>query len=35
MGIELFLGRFVSYPLGIRCLVTCRKPIHGRRENGD
>jgi SAM-dependent methyltransferase len=26
MGMELFLGRFVSYPAGIRCLLTCRKP---------
>jgi SAM-dependent methyltransferase len=30
MGVELFLGRFVSYPRGIRCLLTCRKPIHGK-----
>ena len=26
MTIELFLGRFVSFPTGIRCLLTCRKP---------
>lgn len=25
MRIELFLGRWVSYPFGIRCLVTCIK----------
>ena len=30
MGMELFLGRFVSYPTGIRCLLTCRKPIHDK-----
>jgi SAM-dependent methyltransferase len=23
---ELFLGRWVSYPFGIRCLITCMKP---------
>jgi len=27
MAMELFLGKFVSYPVGIRCLLTCRKPI--------
>jgi SAM-dependent methyltransferase len=26
MAVELLLGRFVSYPAGIRCLLTCRKP---------
>lgn len=26
MGIELALGRFLSYPVGIRCLVTAVKP---------
>jgi SAM-dependent methyltransferase len=24
--LELFVGRWVSYPLGIRCLLTCTKP---------
>jgi SAM-dependent methyltransferase len=30
MRMELSLGRFVSYPTGIRCLLTCRKPFHGK-----
>lgn len=25
MRIELFLGKWISYPFGIRCLVTCRR----------
>lgn len=25
MKIELFIGKYVSYPTGIRCLVTCKK----------
>ena len=27
MNFEILLGRFVSYPAGIRCLLTCRKPV--------
>jgi SAM-dependent methyltransferase len=27
MQIELALGRVFSYPFGIRCLLTCRKPL--------
>lgn len=26
MEFELYLGRSVSYPIGIRCLMTCKKP---------
>ena len=26
MALEMALGRIVSYPAGVRCLVTCRKP---------
>lgn len=26
MNTELWLGRFIQYPTGIRCLVTCTKP---------
>lgn len=27
MKVELATGRLISYPAGIRCLVTCRKPV--------
>ncbi len=27
VGLETWVGRWVSYPVGIRCLVTCRKPL--------
>ena len=27
MGVEFILGRFVSYPFGIRCLLSLRKPL--------
>jgi ubiquinone/menaquinone biosynthesis C-methylase UbiE len=27
LAAETRLGRFVSYPIGIRCLITCRKPL--------
>jgi len=26
MGIEMGVGRFINYPCGIRCLLTCQKP---------
>ena len=32
MRMERFLGRFVSYPIGIRCLLTCRKPMAGNEQ---
>jgi hypothetical protein len=27
LAVEGGLGRFVSYPVGIRCLITARKPL--------
>jgi hypothetical protein len=27
MGIELAAGRWISYPVGVRCLLTCQKPL--------
>ncbi len=27
MQMELFLGKLISYPTGIRCLIACKKPI--------
>jgi 2-polyprenyl-3-methyl-5-hydroxy-6-metoxy-1,4-benzoquinol methylase len=29
MRLELALGRWISYPFGIRCLITVQKPING------
>jgi len=28
LAFEGWLGRWFSYPVGIRCLITCRKPTH-------
>jgi ubiquinone/menaquinone biosynthesis C-methylase UbiE len=27
LALEGWIGRWVSYPVGIRCLITCRKPL--------
>src|SRR5262249_39620784 len=29
LAAELAIGRTISYPFGIRCLLTCRKPTSG------
>jgi len=31
LGVEMALGRWLSYPWGIRCLATARKPLSQRR----